>query len=213
MSAPTPDPSDPLAGRPYGDTLGDEDPGVAEVAPSPADAFAPVARFDDAVDRAFDRLRGRPAVDRVMYGASALGDFSLVWALVGSVRSLRSERDEQAFVRLVAGLGLESLLVNQGIKRLFRRARPVVTTDRPLHLRTPLTTSFPSGHASSGAFAAVLLADGSRVPALWCAVALVVAGSRVHVRIHHASDIVAGAAVGAALGLAVRRLWRLPSRP
>lgn len=189
-----------------------DDPGIADVAPSPADAFAPVAAFDAAVDRAFDQLRGNPVADRVMYSASALGDFSLIWALLGSARSLRSERDEQAFLRLVACLAGESLLVNQGIKRLFRRTRPVVTTDRPHHLRTPLTTSFPSGHASSGAFAAVLLSDGSRVPAVWFLVALVVAGSRIHVRIHHASDIVAGAALGTVLGLVVRRFWRLPPR-
>ncbi|MBL8777050.1 MAG: phosphatase PAP2 family protein [Acidimicrobiales bacterium] len=189
-----------------------DEPGIAEVAPSPADAFAPVAAFDAAVDRAFDQLRGHPVADRVMYGASALGDFSLIWALLGSARSLRSERDEQAFLRLVVCLAGESLLVNQGIKRLFRRTRPEVTTDRPHHLRAPLTTSFPSGHASSGAFAAVLLSDGSRIPAVWFLVALVVASSRIHVRIHHASDIVAGAALGTVLGIVVRRLWRLPTR-
>lgn len=180
--------------------------------PAIADAFGPVAAFDDAVDDAFDHLRGRPWADRTMYVASALGDFGLIWALLGSARSLRSERDEQAFLRLMVCLGTESLLVNQGIKRLFRRTRPVADVPRPHRLRTPLTTSFPSGHASSGAMAAVLLSDGSRVPAVWFAVAAVVAGSRVHVRIHHASDIVAGAALGTVLGLAVRRFWRLPRR-
>jgi len=181
--------------------------------PGPADAFAPVARFDEAVDQAFGRLRGRPAADRLMYAASALGDFSLIWALLGAARSLRSERDEQAFLRLVVCLVAESLLVNQGIKRLFRRTRPVADVPRPHHLRAPVTTSFPSGHASSGAMAALLLADGSRVPAVWFGVAAVVAGSRVHVRIHHASDVVAGAALGTVLGLVARRLWHLPSRP
>ena len=204
----SPDPLDPdLHGAP-----GPDEPGIAEVAPSPADSFAAVAAFDAAVDRAFDHLRGHPVADRVMYGASALGDFSLIWALLGSAKSLRSERDEQAFLRLVVCLGAESLLVNQGIKRLFRRTRPAPEGERPHHLRKPLTTSFPSGHASSGAFAAILLSDGSKVPIAWWAVALVVASSRVHVRIHHASDIVAGAALGTVLGLVARRLWRLPPR-
>lgn len=203
---PTDEPVDPSA------ELGPEDPGVAEVAPSPADSFAAVAAFDATVDRAFDHLRGRPVADRVMYAASALGDFSLVWALLGSAKSLRSARDEQAFLRLLVGLAAESVLVNQGIKRLFRRTRPLPEGERPHHLRTPLTTSFPSGHASSGAFAATLLSDGSKAPIAWWAVALVVASSRVHVRIHHASDIVAGAALGTVLGLVVRRLWRLPPR-
>ncbi len=206
---PDPDPAD--ADDPAGG-LGPDDPGVAEVAPSPADSFAAVAAFDAAVDGAFDHLRGNPVADRVMYGAAALGDFSLIWALLGAAKSLRSERDEQAFLRLVVCLGAESLLVNQGIKRLFRRTRPEPEGERPHHLRTPLTTSFPSGHASSGAFAAILLSDGSKVPIAWWAVALVVASSRIHVRIHHASDIVAGAALGTVLGLVARRLWRLPPR-
>ena len=173
------------------------------------DEPGPVQRFDVAVDRAFDHLRGRPVVDRLMYGASELGDFSLIWALIGSARSIRSRRDEQSFVRLAVCLGVESLLVNQGIKRLFRRTRPLTTDDRPHHLRTPLTSSFPSGHASSAALAAMLLSDGSRVPAVWFGLAAVVAGSRVHVRIHHASDIVAGAALGTVLGVAARRAWPL----
>ena len=58
--------------------------------------------------------------------------------------------------------------------------------------------------------AAMLLADTSRVPAAWAALAAVVAVSRIHVRIHHASDVIGGVAVGLALGLAARRIWPLP---
>jgi membrane-associated phospholipid phosphatase len=169
-----------------------------------------VTRFDDAVDRAFDHLRGRPAVDRVMYAASELGDFGLIWVLLGSARSLRSERDEQEFLRLVVCLGAESLLVNQGVKRVFGRTRPVTTEARPHQLRQPLTSSFPSGHASSGMLAAALLSHGRRTWPLWYGLAALVATSRIHVRIHHASDVVAGAAVGAVLGIAAKRLWSRP---
>jgi undecaprenyl-diphosphatase len=60
--------------------------------------------------------------------------------------------------------------------------------------------------------AATLLADGRRrhLP-LWYSVAGVVAASRVHVRIHHGSDVVAGAVIGVGTGALVRRLW--PLRP
>ena len=45
--------------------------------------------------------------------------------------------------------------------------------------------------------AASLLADGRRRSApLWYGIAAAVAASRVHVRIHHGSDVVAGAAIG-----------------
>jgi undecaprenyl-diphosphatase len=38
--------------------------------------------------------------------------------------------------------------------------------------------------------------------------AAVVATSRPYVRIHHASDVIAGATVGAAMGLVARQLFR-----
>ena len=60
----------------------------------------------------------------------------------------------------------------------------------------PLTSSFPSGHASAAFCAAGLLSEGSRLEPAYYALAAVVAASRVHVKIHHASDVVAGAAVG-----------------
>jgi undecaprenyl-diphosphatase len=117
-------------------------------------------------------------------------------------------------VRLAAALGVESLLVNQGLKRVFRRVRPVFEGERPHRLRRPSTTSFPSGHASSAVVAASLLSDAlPRGRFLWWPLAASVAASRVYVRVHHASDVVAGAALGFALAGAVRRLWPLGNAP
>lgn len=173
---------------------------------------APVQRFDDLVDGWFDRVRGNAAVDRVYYVASELGDWSLIWHLLGAAQAATT-RDADAglrrLLRLSAGLGAESALVNGAIKSVFRRTRPVNESARPHRLRTPRTSSFPSGHASSAFFAAALLSEGSRAKPLYYGVAFVVATSRIHVRIHHASDVVAGAALGATLGAAVRRAWPL----
>jgi undecaprenyl-diphosphatase len=80
-------------------------------------------------------------------------------------------------------------------------------------VRRPKTKSFPSGHASSAARAAVLLSDAMpRLRPIWLVLAATVAASRVHNRMHHASDVVAGAALGAAMGLAARQMWPLPER-
>jgi undecaprenyl-diphosphatase len=75
-----------------------------------------------------------------------------------------------------------------------------------LPLRIPRTSSFPSGHASAAFFAAALLRDGAPAPLVYAA-AVVVASSRVHVGMHHASDVIAGAALGAALGELARHLY------
>jgi undecaprenyl-diphosphatase len=169
--------------------------------------------FDSRVDAAFDRLRGNPVADRVMYGASALGDHSLVWLILGALRGLRSEHEWQAAVRVGAGLGMESALVNVGIKSLFRRTRPPWETDHPFKLRRPRTSSFPSGHATSAFTAAGLLADDDPLWPAYYAVAILVATSRVYVRAHHASDVIGGIPIGILLGRIGRRLAPLPPRP
>lgn len=174
------------------------------------DGFAPVRRFDRAVDDAVDRLRGHPVADRVFYSVTELGDFGLVWLLIGAARALRNNDNTEEFARLAVTMGAESVVVNGIVKNLIKRERPVVDTPRPHNLRIPITTSFPSGHASSAMTAAVLLGQGRRHAPVYYALGLAVASSRIYVRIHHASDVVGGLAVGLVLGRVARRLWPGP---
>lgn len=169
-----------------------------------------IDRFDVFVDELFDHLRGNPIADRVFYVASELGDWSLIWHLLGTAQGLVRPDGFERALQLSAALGVESGLVNGGIKNLFRRQRPVLAegVTRPHRLRTPRTTSFPSGHASSAFMAATLLSRDSHAAPLFFAIAAIVAASRVHVRIHHASDVVGGAALGLALGAVAKRLLR-----
>ena len=141
--------------------------------------------------------------------ASHIGDFSLIWHGLGIARGIAKGRPDQVIV-LAALLGAESLLVNQGIKRLFRRDRPTTTGDDRLPVRRPTTSSFPSGHASSAVFAAMVLSgwDGPWLSMLWFKIAAVVGISRAYVRIHHGSDVLGGAVVGVLLGLVGRRIAR-----
>ncbi len=169
-----------------------------------------VRRFDRNVDSALDRWPGHPAVDRLFYSASALGDHSLIWLFLGALRGLRSEQGWKAALRVGAGMGIESALVNLGIKSLFQRGRPSWEGSRPHGLRQPRTSAFPSGHATSAFTAAGLLADQDRWWPAYYLLAGVVSSSRVYVRIHHASDVLAGAMVGVVLGRVGRRLVRLP---
>jgi undecaprenyl-diphosphatase len=173
-----------------------------------------LSAFDDAVDRWIGQhLRDRRAVDRVMYTASALGDHGIIWLLLAAVQAGRLPRDwRRPMLRAAAGLGAESALVNGPVKWMFRRSRPTHDTARPLHLRTPRTSSFPSGHATAAFFGATLLADADPLAPLYYAIAVVVATSRLHVRIHHASDVVGGVAIGLALGILVRHLVPLGDR-
>lgn len=184
-----------------------------EVAEGLLDRFEAVRIFDERVDELFDRLRGNPVADRAFYAVTELGDFGLVWLLIGSARALRSDDDITELIRLATALGIESVVINGMVKSAFRRERPVIQEERPHRIRIPLTTSFPSGHASSAMLAASLLSDGRRTAPLYYALGLWVASSRVYVKIHHASDVVGGLAVGAALGAVARRVWPGPRSP
>ena len=127
-----------------------------------------VERFDAACEAALERLRGRPLADPVFRAASALGDFSVIWFLLGSAWGLTSARRTDRALRLALLLGVESLVVNQGIKRLARRTRPTESGDARYPVRRPSTSSFPSGHASAGFFAASLLSEGESATApIW----------------------------------------------
>lgn len=168
--------------------------------------LAAVDEFDDVVDEWFDRLRGNPLADRVFYAASELGDHSLVWHLLATGGAAVSLRNEAKAVRVIAGLAAESALINGVVKQLFDRKRPIIDAPRPLRLRIPRTSSFPSGHASSATMAALLLADRSKLGPLYAVAAALVATSRIHVRIHHASDVAGGVVFGAALAAAVKKI-------
>jgi undecaprenyl-diphosphatase len=168
-----------------------------------------IDRFDDMVDGLFDGLRGRPVVDRLMYSITELADFSILWHLLGVTQGLVRPDGFERALRTTTALGVESILVNGGVKSLVGRTRPVPQFERPHHLRIPRTSSFPSGHASSAFLAAALLSDGSRAKPAYYALATVVAVSRMHVRIHHASDVVGGVVLGIGLGALAKRAWRL----
>ena len=153
--------------------LGHPDPDPIEAGPFPIvpgqGHLGPrVDAFDTWVDDALELLRGNPIADRVFTTASHVGDFSLIWHGISIVRAVAKGRPDQIVV-LAVMLGAESLIVNQGVKRLFRRERPTTTGDDRLQVRKPKTSSFPSGHASSAAFAAMVLSgwDGPRLGMLW----------------------------------------------
>lgn len=161
-----------------------------------------VSRFDAAGDRFLEPLRNVRALSALFGAASTVGDFSIIWHVIGLVRSVGSVQRLQEAIFLSCALGVESLVVNQGVKRIFKRERPTASGDDRFDIRTPSTSSFPSGHASSATCAAILLVHFVGMPwgLAFAALAVVVALSRVVVRIHHLSDIIGGIVAGAALG-------------
>jgi undecaprenyl-diphosphatase len=175
----------------------------------PAGATTRVGEFDRRVDSYVERvLRNHSLADRVFYGASAVGDHGLVWMGLAVVQAVRHRRGDwpRPLLRAVIGLGVESVVVNGPLKWVFRRQRPVQVAPRPRRLRQPRSSSFPSGHASAAFFGAALLRDNDPWWPAYYLIAAVVAASRVHVRIHHASDVIGGVVTGVVLGEITRAL-------
>lgn len=167
-----------------------------------------IDRADAAVDAWWERrLRGRPCLDRLFYTASEATNHSKLWHALGGAQAV-VRRDKRSAVELSVVLAIESAVVNGLLKTIFRRSRPRNPSPRPHRLRQPLTSSFPSGHASAAMAAAAMLSRGSRWRPVWYGLALLVALSRIHVRIHHASDVAAGLGTGAVLGALARRILR-----
>jgi undecaprenyl-diphosphatase len=166
--------------------------------------------FDEAVDKWLEPHRS-PALDRLFYGLSSAADHGMLWHALGAARAAKRRQPADA-LRFSAVLGAESAITNGVVKSLFRRVRPAehFEHDEPLPygMRRPITSSFPSGHAATGFMCAAVLARGSKAAPAWYTLAALVAFSRVYVRMHHASDVIAGAALGAALGVVARRLLR-----
>jgi membrane-associated phospholipid phosphatase len=169
-----------------------------------------VESFDARLDGWLEHLRGNAVADLIFPIASELGDFSLIWQLINAGRGTLGEREADASLVFAALLGLESLTVNQGVKRAFHRRRPTEAGDPRYPVRRPSTSSFPSGHASAAFFAATIFIarDGRRSAPVWLGLAGIIASSRAFVRIHHPSDVVAGAAVGALLGQGALAIMR-----
>ncbi|MEI6495434.1 MAG: phosphatase PAP2 family protein [Actinomycetota bacterium] len=167
--------------------------------------------FDRSVDAALERVRGRRVPDRVFQAASIVGDFSVIWHITGVLVAVFIAHHLLGALWFSALLGVESLIVNQGIKRLFRRARPTETGDARTPVRKPRTSSFPSGHASAAFFAASLLIYwvGWAWAPLWITMACIVALSRAYVRIHHPSDVLGGVVVGLLLAQVVFAIGNL----
>lgn len=165
-----------------------------------------VQRFDDVVERLAARIRS-PRLDPIFYGLSSAADHGLLWIALGALRAARAG-DPTIAIRLASALGTESSLTNGPIKLAFRRIRPSSDEEVPLRygLHQPITSSFPSGHATSAFTAATLLGHRSPAKPLYFALAGLVAFSRVYVRLHHGSDVAAGAALGLGFGQVARRV-------
>ncbi len=179
--------------------------------PEPTGLSAVVRVVDDRVDAWFEPFRGKAALDGVAKVVTGLGDHGIMWAATTVWRARHSGPERARAVRALTIAGIESTIVNRTLKAVVGRTRPdpggleLGATGVPV--RTPTSSSFPSGHTLAAFCAVTVMGQrGDRGGnALLFTAATLVGVSRLHLRAHHASDVVGGAAIGTAIGLIGRR--------
>ena len=158
-----------------------------------------LARFDTALLRLM-RTRGHsPALERAALRLGRAAEWGALWSAGAAGAAVLDEGRREQWIA-IALLTPLSVLVNYAVKLVVRRRRPEIDGLPPLS-KVQSKLSFPSAHSVSSFAAATAIArvePAAAAPALGLA-ALIAAG-RPYLGVHYPSDVLAGAALGAAIG-------------
>jgi undecaprenyl-diphosphatase len=152
--------------------------------------------LDRTLFRVLFRLKWQP-LTAVLRAFTILGTAGFLWgALAAGAFLFTGLRPSHLLVPWVA-VALAWTLA-EGAKYLFNRARPFIddTEVAPL-IRTPSSSSFPSGHSATAAAGCITLSVvyPSFAPALVLS-GFLVALSRVYLGVHYPFDVLAGVLIG-----------------
>lgn len=134
-----------------------------------------------------------------MKGLGWAGEWGAVWVATG-VGSAALDSQRRSRWLAASAVGPAAVVINYGVKVGVGRERPLIE-DHPALARAPSKLSFPSAHATSSMAAATALGrvePRARVPLYALAAAICVC--RPYLGMHYPSDVIAGAALGIALG-------------
>jgi undecaprenyl-diphosphatase len=148
----------------------------------------------------FLRTHGHaPVVEQRAKTLARSGEYGAIWLAAGLVAAAFDSPRRGRWLA-AAALAPTAIGVNYGVKVLTRRRRPVLDGLPPLG-GAPSSLSFPSAHstASFAAAAAMSRIAPDKAPALYAG-ATAMAFTRPYLGMHYPSDVLAGAALGLALG-------------
>jgi membrane-associated phospholipid phosphatase len=160
-------------------------------------------RLDLAVYAAIAQ-RSTPALDRAMRRLSRAADYSkLSIATAAALAVAGGSTGRRAAAMGLASVAVTATVVNLVFKPLGRRRRPDRSVQRvpeARHVRMPISSSFPSGHAAAAfAFATGVGHVSPAAGVSLYGLATLVGYSRIHTGVHFPGDVLFGALAGVGL--------------
>lgn len=161
-----------------------------------------VAGWDEAWCLRFNHAAGIPWVCALFRAASRLGDGLFWYALMAGLLVVGGPAAVPAVAHMAA-VGAIGVLLYKWLKSRTSRPRPYQMRTAIRRGTDPLDNfSFPSGHTLHAALFSIL-AIAYFPPTAWLCLpfAALVAASRLVLGLHYPTDVLAGAAIGAAIAL------------
>lgn len=149
------------------------------------------------------------ALDFLMPKITFLGNAGLIWIII-AVCMLISRKYRHNGIALTGGLIGCVVIGNLLLKNLVARARPCWINDTVnMLISVPTDYSFPSGHTMSSFAAAAVIMQADRKWGIAAYIlASLIAFSRLYLYVHFPTDIIAGAVIGTAIGIAACRITK-----
>jgi membrane-associated phospholipid phosphatase len=146
------------------------------------------------------RTRGHsPEAEGAMITLGRLGEWAAVWVVIGLAGAAADAPRRRRWLR-GAAVGPMAVGANYAVKLLAGRRRPKLRGLPPL-AGAPSSLSFPSAHATSSfAAAAAYGRVDPRTHVPLYGLALAICATRPYLGLHYPSDVLAGAALGLAIG-------------
>jgi membrane-associated phospholipid phosphatase len=152
-------------------------------------------RLDNSILRAL-RLYGHPPnIEQSLIRVSRLGEHGALWLVLASAGAILDRPRRPVFARALVSI-LIAYAANQLIKFTVRRPRPQIGEQL---ISTGSRLSYPSAHAATSFAGARSLSRVWPAKPLY-ALAGLIAFTRPYLGVHYPSDVVAGAALGSAVG-------------
>ena len=164
--------------------------------------FGRIQNIDNRVLDNISRIH-KPALNKIMITASRAGNAGIVWWAVCRPFLINSNWRATG-ANFVFGLAWAHLMGEIIIKHIVKRVRPCHTLDDDEQLiDRPRFYSFPSGHTTASfAMVGVALMRCKVItfmPILM--LAMLIAFSRIYLRVHYLTDVIAGMILGLTCGI------------